>query len=277
MISREDSPRPGGAAGRLLSGLGLALAALVVTPAEAEVRHGTVSQLTGNTAYVNLGIPDGLVAGQSCVLRDREGRKLGDCKVGTVYMSRSSIILLTPDMNLEVGYEVDVTVEGPPPDAPVGELRRSTHQEAQRKTLDDIEMVGAAMFRWVTDQLSASGAAAATGTVYRVSDFPEIDYRDLTRLLGAYLETVPPRDGWGNEYEYRLNTDDPLAPAVMLIRSPGFGGRFEADEYTRGVFDAEEWRQDIVWADARWIRRPDLTAEMISRPSPASARARTAP
>ncbi|MFP5288928.1 MAG: hypothetical protein ACLGI9_24540, partial [Thermoanaerobaculia bacterium] len=64
------------------------------------------------------------------------------------------------------------------------------------------------------------------------------------------------KDGWGHPYEYYLNVENPLAPQVMGIRSPGRDGEFSAVSYTVGPFDPYDFDEDIVWADGFFVRWP---------------------
>ncbi|HWN41535.1 MAG TPA: WG repeat-containing protein, partial [Thermoanaerobaculia bacterium] len=123
----------------------------------------------------------------------------------------------------------------------------------QRQTVADIRNVGTAMFSWLTDQV---GSAAAGDTVNLMS-YPRISNADLVRILvPQYIQEIPTHDGWGNLYEYHLNTGNPMAPQVMSIRSPGRGGAFSASHYTVGAFIPSNYDEDIVWADGYFVRWP---------------------
>ena len=63
-------------------------------------------------------------------------------------------------------------------------------------------------------------------------------------------------DGWGHPLEYYLNTENPTAPQVMGIRSPGRDGTFSGGRYTVGAFDPGDFDEDIVWADGTFVRWP---------------------
>ncbi len=71
-----------------------------------------------------------------------------------------------------------------------------------------------------------------------------------------YIQEVPNRDGWGNNYEY-LYSGNPLTAQVMAIFSPGrTGGSSIQGTYTMGPFLATDYDQDIVWADGYFVRYP---------------------
>jgi hypothetical protein len=131
-------------------------------------------------------------------------------------------------------------------------------KEAQKKTMDDIRLIGAAMFAWLTDQVGAAAAGQQTLTT--------TDYKPMTaaglqkRLVPDYLATLPLTDGWGHRYEFYLVTDDFLAQKVFLIRSPGRDGKFSPASYTMDSFDPELFDEDIVWADGFFFRWPKAAA-----------------
>jgi hypothetical protein len=70
-----------------------------------------------------------------------------------------------------------------------------------------------------------------------------------------YIQQVPEKDAWGNDYNYQHNTklDDPL---YMGIRSAGRGDAFEGTSYTMGPFIATDYNKDIVWADGFFVAYP---------------------
>lgn len=137
----------------------------------------------------------------------------------------------------------------------------ATDKEAQKRTIADIRNTGTAMFAWLTDQVGAA-AAGDTQTEQPVSTVELKHYPIVTReqlrkvLVPSYIQDVPETDGWGNPYEFYLNTANPMAPQVMGIRSPGRDGRFSAASYTVGPFDPDDFDEDIVWADGFFVRWP---------------------
>ena len=132
---------------------------------------------------------------------------------------------------------------------------------AQKRTVADIRNVGTAMFSWLTDQVGA-GAAGQSQTEEE-SGGVDLDLYSLLSaeelqeiLVPQYMQHVPKKDGWGHLYEYYLNSDRPLDPQVMSIRSPGRDGRFSDDTYTVTSFDPSDFDEDIVWADGFFARWP---------------------
>ena len=132
----------------------------------------------------------------------------------------------------------------------------------QKRTVGDVRNVGAAWFSWLTDQVSAAAAGAAANT-YDVTDVgPRIDGATLLAdyLFNpdgvTYIQTVPSKDGWGNDMDYYAGADV-LAEKVMAIRSTGRNGTQEfAGNYEMGGFNATDYDQDIVWADGFFVRFP---------------------
>jgi prepilin-type N-terminal cleavage/methylation domain-containing protein len=126
----------------------------------------------------------------------------------------------------------------------------------QKRTVADIRNTGTAMFSWLTDQVGAAAAGATSSTV-DFRDYPPIRSEDLaTILVPEYIKEVPLTDGWGNDFDYTLNVDNPMADKVMAIRSPGRDGFAEADVYTVTGFDPDDFDQDLVWADGFFVRWP---------------------
>lgn len=139
-------------------------------------------------------------------------------------------------------------------------------EEAQKRTVRDIRNTGTAMFSWLTDQLGAAAAGKSQteppSTLVELKHYPLVSRKELEKLLvPQYMQRVPERDGWGHPYEYYLNVEDPLAPQVMSIRSPGRDGEFSAAGYTVGPFDPGDFDEDVVWSDGFFVRWPQAESE----------------
>ena len=139
----------------------------------------------------------------------------------------------------------------------------------QKRTMGDIRNIGTAWFSWFQDQV---GAAAAGGGATSTYDFSTIgntvSAADLIKTLFInktmfYIQKVPAKDGWGNNYEFRGATDL-AAVQVMGIRSPGRNNSFETSSYQMGPFIATQYEQDIVWADGFFVRYPAGTKNVES-------------
>ena len=128
----------------------------------------------------------------------------------------------------------------------------------QKRTVGDIRNIGSAWFSWLQDQ---SGAAAAGQSTYNWAGLDtDIDAAGLKARLFIsntmfYIQEVPVRDAWGNDFDYQTadRTDD---PQYMGIRSPGRGDSFEGTSYTMGPFIATDYNKDIVWADGFFVAYP---------------------
>ena len=135
----------------------------------------------------------------------------------------------------------------------------------QKRTVGDIRSVGTAWFSWLTDQVGAASAGANTYSF----NFTETLTGDklLSTLYSSaamfYIQKVPAKDGWGNNYEFRGSTDL-AAVQVMGIRSPGRNNAFETSSYQMGPFIATQYEQDIVWADGFFVRYPAGTKNVES-------------
>jgi len=130
----------------------------------------------------------------------------------------------------------------------------------QKRTVGDMRDVGASWFSWLTDQIGAA-AAGTTG---------EWNQGALTQLPGGgdellsmlyvsstmfYIQEVPNRDGWSNNYEYYYS-GNPLTAQVMGIFSPGRSAGTLKGTYNMGPFLATDYDQDIVWSDGYFVRYP---------------------
>lgn len=126
----------------------------------------------------------------------------------------------------------------------------------QKRTMADMALAGRAMFSWMTD---ANGAAAAgqQATQLDMANYDSISYEDLTELLvPQYIQTIPRKDGWKIDLHYFLNVDTPNDRNVMAIGSGGRDLTFDGGLYVAGGFEANDYDQDMLWADGFWVRWP---------------------
>lgn len=145
----------------------------------------------------------------------------------------------------------------PAAEAGTGTVKRIDDSLAQKQTVQDLRNTGTAMMSWLTDQVSAA-AAGQSSVVVNMDAVPITQYEDLRPLLvPRYIQYVPEKDGWGNPYEFYLNTDGLEEEEVMAIRSPGRDGAFEGDEYQAGGFPRTDYDRDIVWKDGFFARWPE--------------------
>lgn len=146
------------------------------------------------------------------------------------------------------------------PGAEAAQDQALVDQGAQKQTVKDIRNVGTAMFSWLTDQVGAAAAGQSQTPAPKevaLSNYPAISHEELAGILvPQYIQELPVTDGWGHDYEFRLNTENPLAPQVMSIRSPGRDGTFSTDSYTVTSFDPTSFDEDIVWADGFFVHWP---------------------
>src|SRR3954452_12324714 len=74
----------------------------------------------------------------------------------------------------------------------------------QKRTVADMRNVGTAEMSWLTDQIAAAAAGATRGSV-SVGRYPASSVATLkSRLVPQYIQDVPQKDGWKNDYVYRL-------------------------------------------------------------------------
>jgi hypothetical protein len=154
----------------------------------------------------------------------------------------------------------------------------------QQQTISDLRNVGTAMFQWYKEvqapKQTAAGHAAAEKAAHAahaahaangaktakgdhhsggvdLAQIPVISHDELAQLLvPKYIASVPEKDGWGNAYEFRLNTRDPDAHRIMAIRSPGADGKFSGTTYRIAAFPKSQEGEDLVWTDGYFTRWP---------------------
>jgi type II secretion system protein G len=129
----------------------------------------------------------------------------------------------------------------------------------QKRTVADMRNVGTAMFSWLTDQVGAAAAGSAA-TDITMTDYGTNSTATIVEgvLSPQYLQAVPAKDGWKNDYTYYLRTApaDVLKAHVMAIVSGGRDGSAVGSSYTLTGFDPTDYDQDIVWADGFFVRWP---------------------
>jgi prepilin-type N-terminal cleavage/methylation domain-containing protein len=126
----------------------------------------------------------------------------------------------------------------------------------QKRTVADERNMGTAMFSWITDQVGAAAAGAAS-TTYNFASVPSVSYDAIrSTLTPRYVQEVPALDGWKHTFEYALNIADPLAEKVAAIRSRGRNATAETDDYVVTAFNPTDYDQDIVWADGFFVQWP---------------------
>ena len=137
--------------------------------------------------------------------------------------------------------------------------------DATKKTITDIRNVGTAMWTWYKDTLAPKRSDAAHKKAeteaevnsVNISKVPVISREDLRKILvPKYIAEIPEKDGWGNPYDFHLETNNPEATMVMGLRSAGRDGQFSGDTYEVGAFAPGETDQDIPWVDGYFVRWP---------------------
>ena len=129
----------------------------------------------------------------------------------------------------------------------------------QKRTVADMRNIGTAEMSWLTDQLAAAAAGAAS-TTWDSTPYTNLSSTALASLLvSQYIQQIPQKDGWKHDYWYGKNTN--LGGSqVFAIAS---GGRDAADtgytipgSATTGPFDPTDYNQDIIWSDGFFVRWP---------------------
>ena len=132
----------------------------------------------------------------------------------------------------------------------------------QKRTMADMRNVGTAWLSWVTDVVS--GAAAGVTSSWDGSGFTPITHAGLFSTLKPsatffYLNELPRRDGWKNDYAYGY-TGNPLGAQVIAIASGGRNGTPTGmtipGSALTGPFTPTKYDEDIIWADGYFVRWP---------------------
>ncbi len=83
-----------------------------------------------------------------------------------------------------------------------------------------------------------------------------ISYENVVQLLvPKYIGAVPELDGWGQPYQFAMNSNL-RSGSTLGIRSPGKDGTFDTDDYIIGPYDVEDFDRDLVWTDGFFARWP---------------------
>jgi prepilin-type N-terminal cleavage/methylation domain-containing protein len=125
----------------------------------------------------------------------------------------------------------------------------------QKRTVADERDWGVAAMSWLTDQVGAAAAGASVTLTDWTGTSSQANI--TTALTPRYIQIVPQRDGWKNDFYYRLDTSNPLADRVALVFSGGRDGTAIPDTVTAGNFDPTNYDEDIIWADGYFIRWPE--------------------
>ena len=150
--------------------------------------------------------------------------------------------------------------------ASASESDMASDMEKVKGTVVDIRTTGTAMFRWHEAAFAAAGAKPQDNDPGEKSpswdwrDCKSISHQDLEAMLvPEFIDSVPAKDPWGNDYEFCLNPDVQAVPALG-IRGRGSDGRFEGYEYLVGGFKSSRTERDIVWSDGYFVTWPSAKA-----------------
>ncbi len=122
----------------------------------------------------------------------------------------------------------------------------------QKRTMADMRNVGTAMMSRLTDD--AQGAAAAASTSVTLSAGSVTSWGALNPwLVPSYIQDVPARDGWKNDYAVGYS---PIGAVELGVDLGWIGSTGKAGEAVKAVagatfavggFDPTDYEQDIVW------------------------------
>jgi len=134
----------------------------------------------------------------------------------------------------------------------------------QKRTVADIRNTGNAWMSWLTDQVSAAAAGAATKTFDTSIYSTALSYDEILTTLRPsptffYMQEVPQFDGWKNELYYAWSGSVALTQVLFIGsggRDAGVSGWTPQSTYTAGPFIATDYDQDIIWADGFFVQWP---------------------
>jgi len=136
---------------------------------------------------------------------------------------------------------------------------------AQKRTVVDIRNVGTAMWNWYKTEVASRRSPESHKQAEQESQTKEVNFERVpvisreelaAVLVPKYIASLPEADGWGNPYEFRLNTRDANAIVVMAVRSGGKDGHLSGSHYSVDRFEPSEFDQDIAWIDGYFARWP---------------------
>jgi prepilin-type N-terminal cleavage/methylation domain-containing protein len=137
----------------------------------------------------------------------------------------------------------------------------------QKRTMADERNVGTSWMSWITDQVSAA-AAGQTSTWDPAGYATSLTRDELFSTLHPsstffYMNEVPQKDGWKNDYWYAWS-GNVLSAQVIAIASGGRStvqtGYAPSGTPTIGPFLPTNYPQDIIWADGFFVRWPSGAA-----------------
>ncbi len=127
-----------------------------------------------------------------------------------------------------------------------------------RQTIQRMRTIGVAMYGWYLDQSEGRECDPAQSEI-DLAGIPLIAADELEQLLvPTYAEELPLSDGWGSDFEFRLDRSAPSSLA-MSVRSAGADAEFAGTVYVLGGFPATQTARDLIWVDGyfgRWPEKP---------------------
>lgn len=134
----------------------------------------------------------------------------------------------------------------------------SLQKAKQKRTEADMKNVGTAFFSWLTDELSAAAAGAATDWT-KTNYTGEHDKAAIeAEVSPRHIQGLPQKDGWKTDYWWSLDITNPTGEFVMSVgsggRDGGAGTWTPSTTYAFGAFDPTDYDQDILWADGVFVR-----------------------
>ncbi len=164
----------------------------------------------------------------------------------------------------------------------IPELLDALQKAKQKDTVGDARSIGVAMFEYITDEGGAAAAGASpTANTWDPGHYAteaDIDHSDAELFLVLcegddpcpnpsngrvrYIQNLPRSDGWGRDFDFFLNTVNPLGSNVAAIFSCGrpaagvVDATCDAAETPAVPFYANCYEQDIVWAEGTFAAFP---------------------
>lgn len=130
-------------------------------------------------------------------------------------------------------------------------LLTAMQRSKQKRTMADMRSIATAWEAYATDN-NAYNAAGQTDLAW--GTMTDMSYDDLAaRLSPTYIRNTPQLDGWGNDYEYKV--DAGTRAQEYAIRSLGKDNGPETDTYSPGKTTVFEC--DIVYSMGAFVRYPE--------------------
>jgi type II secretory pathway pseudopilin PulG len=145
----------------------------------------------------------------------------------------------------------------------VPNLRAERQRRGQKRTMADMRTIATAWEARATDTETYAVRSlepewqCAPNCIIRDGRVP---FEDLSAALApTYIKTLPPTDGWGNPWTFRVSVHPP-AHGSYVVRSTGSDGVRDVDLSDFSVGKIFRFEQDLLFVNGNFTRHPETSA-----------------